>query len=245
LPSVPAGTRNLKDGVSQTACLRGDTTFTYLLKGSSTNEFYRFNTNSSLWQTMANAPLGVSGRTFKSGSSITSSGDGTTIYCLKGNYNEFYAYDVGTNTWFTLTSLPMTGSGGRRKAKDGAGIAWLSGKVYALKGGSTCEYWQYDVPTNAWSELTSIPTGTKRVKAGGALTAGHDVLFAMKGNNTLEFYKYTLPEADGLTPTAGCKNSLTGSPSSVLPFSLQIAPNPFSGATTISYSLSKAGPVSL
>ncbi len=55
--SREAGAKALKEGVSQAAV--GE--FIYLLKGSGTGEFYRFNTTSLVWETMASAPNGASG----------------------------------------------------------------------------------------------------------------------------------------------------------------------------------------
>jgi len=235
--------------VSSATVSLGDTTYIYLLKGSSTTEFYRYDVAGGTWQTMLAAPTGVSGRAYKNGSTITYDGAGK-IYLVKGTYNEFFSYDVNTPAWTTLASVPLTGSAGRKKLKDGAGLAYSNGKVYALKGGNTLEFWVYQADSNRWTETTSIPVGTsgKKVKGGGTLIRGdifgQPVLWAFKGNNTAEFWQYVPPvTAFGPRPDAGQAMSkgsldLTG-------YSLRAVPNPFHGTACVSYSLPRAGNVCL
>jgi hypothetical protein len=249
---VPAGVKNVREGAGMVAARTGETTFVYLLKGSNTLEFYRFNTLSNAWETRASAPAGLSGRSFKNGSCVTVSEDGKTIYALKGSYNEFFAYQVDSNFWTTKTLLPLIGSSGRKKkVKDGAGIAQAGGFVYALKGGNTQEFWKYSADSDRWIQGPDLPLGGgKRVKGGGALVAGSDGLYATKGNNTLEFWRYGLSgkcERKGDTTPSSVPYEVQSS--SFIPhnsdFRLQIAPNPFSGAATISYSLPQAGNMTL
>ncbi|MEO0108683.1 MAG: choice-of-anchor J domain-containing protein, partial [candidate division WOR-3 bacterium] len=253
-PDVPAGARAIKEG-SGLASVRvhhphgEDSSFVFLLKGSGTNEFYRFSVQDESWTTMAPAPGGASGKPYKNGSCLTASEDGATVYCLKGSYNEFASYDVATNTWSTLAPLPLTGSAGRKKAKDGAALACAGGLVYALKGGNTLEFWQYKSDTvggpAGWTEIEAIPTGSKKVKGGRALVYAPKAhgLFALKGNNTLEFYQYafaTVAQAnDAQNATMGASKG------AVFGTRLAIAPNPFSTRTTIRYTLSSHCLVSL
>jgi N-acetylneuraminic acid mutarotase len=234
---VPTGAKNVKEGTGAVAFTLGETTYVYLLKGSGTQEFYRYNTLSNAWQPMATAPAGLSGKPFKNGSCLAF--DGTTIWALKGSYNEFFAYDIAFNTWTTKTSLPLIGSSGRKKkVKDGAGIACLSGNwglshgfrptksgtvpefqrsagcLYVLKGGNTQEFWTYDLAADAWTQAEDIPLGDgKRVKGGGALaySPDGDALYATKGNNTLEFWRYTPGPANGLQLAANSPNALSNS----------------------------------
>jgi hypothetical protein len=245
LPDVPAGAKTLKDGSDRAeAVFTGGNPYVYFLKASGTQEFYRYDITNNVWEAKANAPLGVSNKPWKAGSCIASDG-ATTIWALKGTYNEFYAYDVGTDVWATKTPLPLVGSSlKKKKVKDGAGIDYLGGYVYALKGGNTREFWIYDPATDAWTQSEDMPVGGgKSVKGGGALEAAPDALYALKGNNTSEFYAYT-PSAFYAFPR-GNPNEMSSAVRIASRPTLMIAPNPFTQTTQINYSLPKAGNVSL
>jgi hypothetical protein len=281
---VPTGAKNVREGAGAVGVTLGDTGYVYLLKGSQTQEFYRYNTIANTWESRAAAPLGVSGKPWKRGSCIAyapspqpspdegSSGvhelkssrvQGGLIYALKGSYNEFFAYDCRADAWASLVSLPLRGREGKKKrAKDGAGLAYVGDggattrlpagdKLFALKGGNTLEFWEYDVATNLWVQRTDLPLGSgsgKKVKGGGALVYVPSVnaLYALKGNNTPEFWRY------GLVAYSSEPSATSSEQPAVSSFSpcasrclLQIAPNPFANTTTISYSLPKSGNASL
>ena len=120
------------------------------------------------------------------------------LYAFKGSYHEFYTYDTDADTWSQAkTAMPLEGTTGRcKKATDGSCAAWYSGKIYALKGNNTTEFWCYFPTGDSWQVLEDIPlvgrSGRgKAVKTGGAL-AGYPGtgVYAFKGNNTLEFWRY-------------------------------------------------------
>jgi len=252
LTDVPTGLKNLKEGVSLAAVNISGTDYIYLLRGSGTTDFYRYNTATLGWETMLSAPTGASLKPYKTGSSIVSDG-GDSIYCLKGSYNEFAAYSVQHNTWVTRDNLPLTlpGSSKKTKVKDGSQIAYFSRVVYALKGGNTNEFWLYDCDDHAWSVGTELTTGAKRVKGGGALVAAKDVnaLYAFRGNNTLEFWKYGPLSSDGYPLAAnGAPKDVQGQATVHSPqFALSVLPNPFTPSHTplITYFLPAAGNASL
>lgn len=193
---IPVGARTVRQGAGMTSVTLDGTPYVYVLKGSGTTEFYRFNPTANYWETMTNAPLGATGKTFKNGSCLATDGSGT-IYALKGSYNELFAYDAAVNLWTTKAILPFIGRAGvKKKVKDGAGLAWLDGRLYALKGGNTREFWSYDPLTDKWTQSDDLLLGNgKDVRGGGALTAANDVIYALKGNNTLEFYQYVPVDA--------------------------------------------------
>jgi len=254
LNDVPPGTRRVRDGAGLVPVRYRDTTRLYLLKASSTREFYRFNTVAQIWDSRAAAPPGASGKTFKLGSSLATDG-ATTIWAIKGFQNELFAYDVAGDSWTSAAPLPLENRwGGRVKAKDGCSIAWFRpatdtapGYLYALKGNKTPEFWRYSAKLDTWVQLNDIPHSTsKMVRGGGRLTPGRDKLFALKGNNTLEFYAYRpgFPVPCPLLPPA-C--SQLPAPDSLLPpqFSLRVEPNPFIGLPAIGFSLPAAARLTL
>jgi hypothetical protein len=102
--------------------------------------------------------------------------------------------------WFQKTNL-LIGSGKKVKA-GGALISLPNGSIYCLKGTNTNEFFRYDIATESWSKVCSIPYSplkAKNVKAGAALCYGQSAsggyIYALKGNNTTEFWRYT-PEVD-------------------------------------------------
>jgi hypothetical protein len=241
LPDVPAGGRTIREGSGQVTV--GD--HIYFLKGSGTTEFYRWTPTTGVWETMTNAPAGLSGKPFKNGSSLCYDG-ANTIYLLKGSYGEFFGYRVDSGTWTTLPDLPKTGSTGRKKVKDGSSTAFLGGTVYALKGGNTVEFWSYRVDSGRWTEIASMPLGIgKKVKGGGAVVSDGTALYALKGNSTLEFYRFGPAAGHSLQPAASSPNALADFTTRAASFTLQATPNPFSGSATITYSLPAAGRASL
>lgn len=232
---VPVGRKKIRGGASAIGVAANSI---YLLKGSGTTEFYRYSIADDFWETMAPAPLGKSGRSFKSGSCVTSGGAGT-IYALKADCNEFFAYDAGLNVWNERSEVPFVGNSGRaRKVGNGAGLAWTDRGIYCLKGRNTLEFWIYFPDSEMWVQKEGVPfAGTKNVRSGGAITAAGGSLFALKGNNTLEFYQYI--------PDSGSSGLGEHSFTPVATRPIRTAPNPFSELTRISYSLPRAGNVSL
>jgi hypothetical protein len=248
---VPLGAKAIKEGSGLVAVQVADTEFVYLLKGSGTQEFYRYNATTNTWDvTLPNAPGGLSGKPYKNGSCLAYDG-GDIIYCLKGSLNEFAAYSIKGKAWVNKSPLPFIAPPGTRKkkVKDGAGMAYYGNAVYALKGGGTDEFWRFNCADQTWSVQPQLPPGLKKVKGGGALTFSdaNKSLYAFRGNNTREFWKYGPLGADGLRLSAsGQRKSVQGS--AVVrsaEFGLRIAPTPFTTAATITYSLAKPGNVSL
>ena len=169
---VPTGAKNCKEGVGSAAVKVGSDHYVYLLRGSGTYDFYRYNTATDVWDiTLPTAPGGASNKPYKNGSSIAYDG-GDTIYCLKGSYNEFAAYSVAGKNWVTKDPLPLVAPPGtkKKKVKDGSGMAYYGKSVYALKGGNTDEFWMFNTADQTWSVQPQLTPGSKKVKGGGALT---------------------------------------------------------------------------
>jgi hypothetical protein len=246
---VPMGMKNVKDGASVAKAEIGDTTWIYLLKGSNTPEFYRYNPLDNTWRTLPAAPYGRAGKLFKAGSCIAFDGN-NTIYALKGSYNELFAYAIDSARWTQLTSLPLIGNMGRKKkVKDGAGIVHADRYLWALKGGNTLEYWNYSTDSDRWAQKEDIPIGTgKRVKGGGTLIRGdiygYVAFWALKGNNTLEFWRYA-PQRFLLSAGSELPQAQTGAVRPEFGCALAVMPNPITGSARISYSLSRPGPIRL
>jgi hypothetical protein len=253
LTDVPRGTKALKEGTGLAAVRVSGTDYIYALKGSGTYEFYRYRISDGSWETMASAPNGISNKPYKYGSCLAYDG-GDTIYCLKGSYNELFAYCVSGKSWATKDTMPKRAPlvTKKTKVKDGAGMAFYSKAVYALKGGNTDEFWMFSCSDQQWHVQTQLTAGSKRVKGGGALAIAKDIgaLYAFRGNNTLELWRYGPIASFEFAPVIGneVKNETQGQ-SSVRgsQFVLRIAPNPFTSSLSpsISYSLPRTGNISL
>jgi hypothetical protein len=143
--------------------------------------------------------------------------------------------------------MPFVGRSGRsRRSGDGGAGAWFAGGIYALKGGSTSEFWRYEATTNTWTEFDSLPplgsSGNHKVYAGGSLALADSTLFVLKGNRTKESWRYAL----GSGSSFGVSHSSSGSsPEGVMAAQtalggwwLAISPNPLaSGFATVQLSL--------
>jgi hypothetical protein len=245
--SVLSGAKALKEGVGSAAVTVGSDNYVYLLRGSGTWDFMRYNVGTDAWETRAPAPGGTSTKPYKNGSTICYDG-GDTIYALKGSYNEFFAYSISGDNWVSRDPLPLIGSSlKKKKVKDGAGMAYAGGTVYALKGGNTNEFFTYNTVTHVWVTSTDMPTVTKRVKAGGALVAAEAVgsLYAFRGNNTLEFWKFGPVVFSAFSAPNTPKSVMNAGVEVVSRYKLQVTPNPFVRVANVSYAVPKSGNVSL
>jgi hypothetical protein len=239
LADVPlgAGRKKVKGGTDLVYARSGDTDYVYLLKGYNT-EFYRYDPVNDGWQTLPDVPYLVRPK-YDQGSFLVYDGD-LTIYAHQAKYHGFFAYDLATGAWGPpLKGMPFIGASGRsKKSKDGGSGTWLDGSIYALKGGSTQEFWQYAAARDSWAELETMPqvapgsVKKKKVKAGGDVTshAATDlgsVVFALKGNATNELWMYT-PAWGALLPRSGIERSgVMVSPSvEIGGASFTIVPNP-------------------
>jgi hypothetical protein len=250
---VPPGAKTCKEGVSAVAVKTGGSDYIYVLKGSGTQEFYRYDIAGKTWDlTLPLAPGGLSGKPYKNGSCLAYDG-GDTIYCLKGSYNELAAYSILGRTWVNKGPLPFIAPPGTRKkkVKDGAGMAYYGKSVYSLKGGNTDEFWVFSTTDQLWHVQLQLTAGPRKVKGGGALTFAdaNRSLYALRGNNTREYWEYGPLSADDspLAANTGLKSVQGQSAVRSLQFALSVTPNPFTSSLnpSISYSLPRAGNMSL
>jgi N-acetylneuraminic acid mutarotase len=251
---VPPGAKSLREGADAVGVSTGGNNYVYLLKGSSTLEFYRYDCTANQWQTLQDAPAGASGKAFKDGSNLAYDPSRNLIYCLKGQYNEFFVYSVDSSKWLdTLPSLPLIGFTGRRRvAKAGTALECMSGKVYCMKGDNTYEVWVYDGGSWSWPVADQYPVGNgKKVNLGGALICAPTVpdapggaMFTTKGDNTTEFYEFW-PGSDFSAAPSHASDNAEVNKTMPIEARLTATPNPFTGSTRISYSVPKAGPVSI
>ncbi len=157
---------------------------------------------SAVWTEMADMPWGAKHKKVNLGTSVAFDPNSGLIYAFKGGSTyEFYSYNPVTGFWVTRDSIPACGWAGKKKAvKDGASLCVKQGKVYAVKGNSTLEFWCFDSSWSAgsrWRQQTDAPLGPrfKPLKGGTSLVAGDgDYLYLLKGG-TREFYRYDIAQS--------------------------------------------------
>jgi hypothetical protein len=262
MPDVPFGLgKKIKDGAAMAYCKKGDVPFIYLLKGTKTVEFYRFNVLWDSWERMPNAPPGKK-IGFKSGSSLTYDSENQILYLLKDATNEMFSYDIMRDTWLTkkIAGMPLIHRliGKSKKVKAGGTLCLLSPNIiYALKGGNTNEFWLFEPLTGdsgRWSGLTSLPdigadTKKKRVKDGGDLVTlsyhNQAALIALKGNKTVKVWKWAADSMVVFTPNKEiAANGVSVAEHYALP-QFQIKPNPINDNAFIEFNLPKLSNVSV
>lgn len=88
----------------------------------------------------------------------------------------------------------------KRKVKNGAlCYAPTTHKLYALKGSNTTDFWEYDIATDSWDTLTSMPLAPsgRKPRDGAHLSFDPDNgalgrVWALKGGGRPDFYYYDI-----------------------------------------------------
>ncbi len=233
LADVPLGTtgKKVKGGTDLAYVETGGNSFVYLLKGYK-NEFWRYDVMTNSWQSMAPAPLGVSGRSKYDRGSWLVAGQAGTLFAHKSKYHEFFAYSVARDSWSAqLAGMPLLSTGGRKKkSKDGSCATWLDSLVYALKGGNTQDFYSYDPVRDSWTTLETIPTlgsanSKKKVKTGADIVSVGPLLYALKGNKCLEFWRY-VPASAPTRVQYQTQSGVQADEAAANPGRLVVTPNP-------------------
>jgi Secretion system C-terminal sorting domain len=165
----------------------------YALKGSNTNEFFRYNIATDTWTQICSIPYAEKIKKVKNGAALCY-GNGY-VYAFKGNNtNEFWRYSIATDSWFLKQSLPLGIS--LRRIKAGSGLVYVtkgdSNFVYALKANKTNEFYAYWVEMDTWLERKPVPATYRPMAAGSCITYdGVNTIYALEGK-TNEFYAYDI-----------------------------------------------------
>ena len=209
LADVPPGSsrKTLKGGTGMEFAISDDTGYVYLLKGSSTAEFYRYNTVHDSWEALSDAPAGTSAKAKYADGSGLAYDRVQTVSCLKAKYNEVFEFDLSSLSWQAgQQNVPLLNSlGKRKKVKKGGAAAWADGMLTVLKGGNTAEFWHLDGTDSTWREFPSVPPGDqgRKVKDGGGLEFVQGSYYVLKGAKTCELWRFTPAAGDGPTLPTG------------------------------------------
>jgi hypothetical protein len=151
--------------------------FLYAFQGGNSRTFWRYNTSTGTWTTMANAP----GQLREDGSALASDG-ARYLYAIQGGTRAFWRYDAVSNSWTTMARSPGN-------VKLGGGLAYNgNGEFYALRGDADTGFWRYSVDSDMWTVLANTPLA---VSDGGCLVSDHrNFVYAMQGNGQRAFWRY-------------------------------------------------------
>jgi len=242
----PTFFKGLKGGFAALADI-GSLSYIYAGSGSSNNEYSRYNIGTGAWETPFPPTLPVVKAKIGSSFTVDTSGH---LFFLLGGYGENQFYSLNLNNpgegWVQKTSLPLIAVTKKKKVKEGGCIEYFQGKIYAVKGGNTREFWSYDPALNNWTYICEVGDGSpvppaKGISCGRSLTANDFGIYILFGNNTDDFYFF----AGAMETPAAPPNPQTANLSPLTTLSLRISPNPVRNGATISYSLPLPGRVSL
>jgi len=144
VPLGPTGRKKLKDG---TAMAYDGVGTIYLLKGG-TLEFYGYSIAGDSWYPLKSIRYSwYTGRHRKMSKGAAAAFDTQfkLLYALKGDKgSEFWFYDPERDTWVepAVDSFPKVPGG--KLPYAGADLCYGGGKIFALRGNKTNEFWRYN-----------------------------------------------------------------------------------------------------
>lgn len=115
----------------------------YAIQGGTRNGFAVYNTDSGKWNSLPNLPMIAN-----YGAQIEYDLDNNAIYYLPGFAKTFfYKFDLSTQQWSELAEVPFS-------VGAGAALKKVNGDLYLAVGGSSSNFYKYNIAKNVWS----VPT---------------------------------------------------------------------------------------
>ncbi|MBI3957102.1 MAG: fibronectin type III domain-containing protein [Candidatus Kerfeldbacteria bacterium] len=175
----------------------------YILRGTTTQNFYSYNTTTKTYTALANygANVGAGSSLVFVPNGAACADSGGCIFATRGaSTTEFRRYDITAGTWTAAGTLTATSLA----AGAGSGLAYGgSNTIYFLAGATApgTRFYKYSISGNSWTQLADtdqamaaggtlvfVPNGTGCSDAGGCL-------FATRGGNDTDFYRYRINAA--------------------------------------------------
>jgi len=197
LPDVPLG-ESQRDCKAGSGIVRAGN-YIYCVK-SYYNEFFAYDYNNDTWQTRRPVPLVNSAgkkRRVKDGAALTYDGTKKIIYLFKGgNTDEFWGYFPEADTWIELPPIPTYPY--NKKVKSGGALAQAGGKVYALKGNRTLEFWMFSWDTTDKRFLEEIAEDESEERPAKEIINNFNFSIFPNPNSGKFFLFYSLPRNEEL-----------------------------------------------
>jgi hypothetical protein len=215
--------------------------YVYFMQGGGRFGFCRYDPSQDVWTRCAQPDsLGI----VPAGHGWGLAWDGAnTIHALESDSNELIAYNIAGDSWYRLARLPFLNQVGDTTSARYATITHYGGRLFALKGHDSGEFWSYDCWFDWWSEMDSLPGRTRHQADAGAgivCVGAAAALYAIKGNGLTEFWMAPLQ-----APVAVSEPSQPQAARLPTRFGLKAYPNPLSNLGNVTYSLPAPGDVGL
>jgi len=176
-------------GISVGSALRNVGGNLYVIRGGGGKNFYKYNITKSSWL-IPNTNLfgdwfrGSYSHTFGYGADIIK-GDGNYLYLTKGNYdNLFIRYNYVTGEATKMADAPAGFHYGAELVYDS-----VNNKIYATANYYFRKFYQYDVSTDIWSEITTDPPPYDSYVGSAMTFDGSQYIYWLRGNSNT-FYRY-------------------------------------------------------
>jgi len=157
--------------------------YLYILRGNSTNRFWRYNISGNSWSNMADFPANVYW-----GAGLIYDGE-NYIFGTKGNATtEWYRYNISSNSWEQMSpALPtINNTHGSFFVYDNIDyIYWIEGSQYG-------KFYRFSVFAEDWEQLATPSFVPVNIGNNGIYCQLFNCIFVFKGDNTTTFYKYMI-----------------------------------------------------
>lgn len=162
----------------------------YIIRGNNTQNVYTYNTTTGAWTIPS---VGLFGKFFRSvdyqpygtGADIIK-GDGEYYYIARGNLDTtFIRYDASNGSVMNLSEAPAAFSTGSELVYDST-----NNKIYAIGQTNNTGFYQYDIATDVWSEITTDPLTAVPGAGAGLAYDGSRYIYYARGAATTSFYRY-------------------------------------------------------
>lgn len=190
LPEAPAS-------ISGGSAMRNVGGLIYVLRGGSSNLFWRYNIAKSSWQIPAMGLFGTEFRgtdyrTFGYGAQIVK-GDQDYYYLTRGNYdNLFIRYDSATGESVHMADPPVGFYTGSSITYDED-----ANKIYVIGSQYDQNFYVYDIATDTWSTLSSDPLPITSSSGSSLRYDGSRYVYWISGGSTTTFYRYDTQASAG------------------------------------------------
>lgn len=176
--------------------VEGPSGYLYALKGDNSTSFWRYNITENTWSDpdASDAP-----QTVQWGSSLVFDGS-TYIYVLRGNDDDaFWRYNASSDIWENLVDVdfgaPFHTPHNNVNISGDLAINQKENLVYATQGNYLSGFSVYDISTNKWTALSSLP---QLPYYGSSIeyVPEYDRVYYKPGNVTNRMYAYDVASQD-------------------------------------------------